>query len=120
MERNGGITPKNIRDIRTQAGDTIISLLHQAGDADIARKITNIETIGSNPLEVYIGQLKGFFKGKCSLAIHEYTQSIRKTQNPNTHPMDMKPLLHYLCEQYVLTENRHSLIELIEGFLSLE
>ncbi|HBB27205.1 TPA: hypothetical protein DCZ36_01750 [Candidatus Gracilibacteria bacterium] len=120
MEKNGGFTPENIRDIRNRAGDTIISLLHQAGDTDVARRIMNIETIGDNPLEIYIGKLKGFFKGEGSMAIHEYAQAMRKTQNPNAHPMDMKPLLHYLCEQYIRTEYRYNLVELLEGLLSLE
>ena len=52
------MTPENIRDLRNRAGDTIVSLLHQAGDSDIAGKVMNMETVGKNPLESYIGQLK--------------------------------------------------------------
>lgn len=119
IEKKGGITPENIRDIRNKAGDTIVSLLYQAGDSDIAGRIVNMETVGGSPLESYIGQLKWFFKGKGSVTIHEYTQAMRKTGNPNAHSINMKPLLHYLCERYFSLRN-YGLMELIEKFLSLE
>ena len=53
------------------------------------------------------------------MAIHEYAQAMRKTGNPNAHPMNMKPLIHYLCEQYIFSKE-YGLMELIEKFLSLE
>lgn len=40
-------------------------------------------------------------------------------QNPNAHPISMKPLLHYLCGQYMRTKYKYGILELIERFLSL-